>query len=148
MALGGGAYAVSLAKNSVKSKQIKDGAVRSQEIRDGEVALADTAAALRLRCPPPTLFVEGACLEPDARNAAADWFTAQQTCLSAGRRLPSVAELQVARLEVEIEQVEWASALDSAPPGVRAAAVTGAGAVATDPIGDLHRFRCVAPPLR
>ena len=37
VALGGGAYAAGLAKNSVKSKQIKDGAVQGKDIKDGAV---------------------------------------------------------------------------------------------------------------
>jgi len=37
VALGGGAYAAGLAKNSVKSKQIKDGAVQGRDIKDGAV---------------------------------------------------------------------------------------------------------------
>jgi hypothetical protein len=43
IALGAGAYAAGLPKNSVKSKQIKAGAVRSVEIRDGQVSSADVA---------------------------------------------------------------------------------------------------------
>jgi hypothetical protein len=37
IALGGGAYAVSIAKNSVKSKQIKDGAVKTKDLADNAV---------------------------------------------------------------------------------------------------------------
>ena len=38
IALTAGAYAAGLAKNSVKSKQIKDGAVQSQDLKDGAVS--------------------------------------------------------------------------------------------------------------
>ena len=41
VALGGGAYAVSLDKNSVKSKHIKDGQVKPGDIKDGGVRAAD-----------------------------------------------------------------------------------------------------------
>lgn len=43
IALGGGAYAISLGKNSVGSKQIKEGAVRSAEIKDKAVKGRDIA---------------------------------------------------------------------------------------------------------
>lgn len=41
VAIGGGAYAAGLAKNSVKSKQIKDGQVKTADIRDGGVTATD-----------------------------------------------------------------------------------------------------------
>src|SRR4051812_15136186 len=44
VALGGGAYAVGIGKNSVKSKHIKDGEVRSSDVQDGGIAAADVAA--------------------------------------------------------------------------------------------------------
>jgi hypothetical protein len=83
------------------------------------------------------------------RAAPRDWIAALQTCLSAGRRLPSVAELQVARLEpgVELETIEWTSALDASPPDVKANVVADVGLIASDPLDDLHGFRCVAPAL-
>ncbi len=37
LVLAGGAYAAGLARNSVKSKQIKDGAVKTAELADGSV---------------------------------------------------------------------------------------------------------------
>ena len=43
VALSAGAYAAGLAKNSVKSKQIKDGAVQSQDLKDGAVSGGDVA---------------------------------------------------------------------------------------------------------
>jgi hypothetical protein len=46
VALGGGAYAAGLGKNSVGAKQIKKGAVRSAEIKNGAVKRADLAPAL------------------------------------------------------------------------------------------------------
>jgi hypothetical protein len=44
IALGGGAYAATLANNSVKSKTIKNGQVKSADIGDGQVMSADIGA--------------------------------------------------------------------------------------------------------
>jgi hypothetical protein len=41
LALGGGAYALTLPKNSVKSKHIKDGQVKTNDLGDGQVTSAD-----------------------------------------------------------------------------------------------------------
>jgi hypothetical protein len=46
VALGGGAYAAGLGKNSVGAKQFRKGAVRSAEIKNGAVKRADLAPAL------------------------------------------------------------------------------------------------------
>ncbi len=148
IALGGGAYAVSLAKNSVKSKQIKNGAVKSKDVGNGQIGAADTAPALRLQCPPETRYLEGACIELAARSTES-WLAAMQTCVGADRRLPSVAELQGARLEpgINLATLEWTSALDASPPEVKANVVINNGLVASDPITDSHGFRCAAPPL-
>ena len=48
VAFGGGAYAVGLAKNSVKSKQIKDGAVKTAELGPDSVTSAKVAAGALL----------------------------------------------------------------------------------------------------
>jgi hypothetical protein len=49
-------------------------------------------------CPSGTLFHEGACIET-AKRATAGFPNAEATCLNAGRRLPTVAELQTFRLQ-------------------------------------------------
>jgi hypothetical protein len=46
IALGGGAYAVGIAKNSVGTKQLKDDAVVSQKVRDGSLSAADFGEGL------------------------------------------------------------------------------------------------------
>ena len=48
VAFGGGAYAVGLAKNSVKSKHIKDGAVKTAELGPDSVTSAKVAAGALL----------------------------------------------------------------------------------------------------
>jgi len=48
-------------------------------------------------CPSGKLFHGGACIETADRGTA-NFLNAEATCLRAGRRLPSVAELQTFRL--------------------------------------------------
>ena len=48
IAIGGGAYAAGLAKNSVKSKQIKDGAVKTADLATDSVTSAKVAAGALL----------------------------------------------------------------------------------------------------
>ncbi len=45
IAIGGGAYAAGLAKNSVGSKQIKDGAVKSRDVKDNSLTGKDIKVA-------------------------------------------------------------------------------------------------------
>ncbi len=129
IALGGGAYAITLKKNSVKSKQIKngqvktadladggvgavdladnavgaakiaDGGVGGAEIADGSVGLADAAPSLRLNCPAGTTYVAAACVETAVRQGFAQWHNAAADCRDEGRRLPSIDHLQAYRAE-------------------------------------------------
>src|SRR5262245_58876192 len=119
LALGGGAYAVSLGRNSVGSPELKPGAVKPQ----------DTAAALRLKCSRGTRYHEGACIEKRSRGAAT-FFDALTTCNGARRRLPGAAELVGFSREPGITLgsasqgvPEWTTELDSAPPEVKALVV-------------------------
>jgi hypothetical protein len=143
LALGGSAYAVGLGRNSVGSKQLKPGAVK----------LKDTSTSLRLKCPAGTRYHEGACIELAVRSTAA-WADAQAACSAAGRRLPDASELLGFAREPGItlgaaQPFEWTSGLDRNPPGLNAIAVLETGGTvspASDPVGDLHPFRCVANP--
>jgi hypothetical protein len=145
VALGGGAYAITLGRNTVGSKQLKPGAVKKK----------DTATSLRLKCPGGTQYHEGACIESAARGTAT-WFDALMACNGAGRRLPGPAELMGFAHEPGITvgpvpTLEWTLGLDDAPPEVKAPAVTEQGAnvlVATDPVDDVHAYRCVANARR
>ena len=146
LALGGGAYAISLGRNSVGSPQLKPGAVKLQ----------DTAAALRLKCPRGTRYHEGACIERGKRPAAT-FFAALSACSDAGRRLPGAAELLGFGREPGIrtgdtpDAPEWTTEIDSAPPEVKALVVSRVGSdllVASDPITESHGFRCVTNARR
>lgn len=59
-------------------------------------------------CPSGTLFHEGACIETINRDPAG-FPNAEATCLQAGRRLPTVAELQTFRLRQDLSGAEFTS---------------------------------------
>jgi hypothetical protein len=136
--LGGGAYAAfHLPRNSV----------RSRNIVNGQVKRADVSNALGYRCPSRTRYFEGACIETKARPAA-KWLDGLKTCTDAGRRLPSVAELDGFRLEPRISLVgfEWTSEYANS---ATATEETQLGVVSEDdndfaPISQSHSYRCVA----
>jgi len=145
LALSAGAYA--LARNSVKSKHIAPGAV----------SLSDTNDALRLKCRGGTRFVEGACVERTSRGP--DTFSnAEDACLDAGRRLPSVADGVAMSYEQGLTIAapgEWT--LDRyqyvVPPATTVQVATivdadPAGRIASQTIGSSMPYRCVAPPRR
>ncbi len=176
LALGGGAYAVSLGKNSVKSRNIaknavhasdiKRNAVRSSEIKnqqvrsadigngqvnsadiaDGQVGIADAANSLRLNCPGGTLFVEGACLETAARGSG-NLTTAIVTCRDLGRRLPSLSELQAARDEPGIDLTPGGNWADGGYGG-QGTAVNDSGNELGFGVSSTVAFRCVTTTLR
>jgi hypothetical protein len=77
----------------VTTGKIKDGAVTGAKVLDGSLTAADiSAATLTPNCPTGTVLAEGACFEVTPR-AAATYEAANDTCVLAGRRLPSAAEL-------------------------------------------------------
>jgi hypothetical protein len=59
-------------------------------------------------CPDGTLFHEGACIVTISRGPAA-FPNAEGVCLQAGRRLPTVAELQTFRLRQDLSGAEFTS---------------------------------------
>jgi hypothetical protein len=117
IALSAGAYAAGLPKNSVKSKQIKDGAVTTRDLKDGAVVdskIADGAvnggdvadgsidaadltpsvlSRLADGCPAGMTKVgDLICIDTQRRGAATDWGTAATTCANAQLRLPLPTE--------------------------------------------------------
>lgn len=138
VALSAGAYALS--RNDVKSKHIAPGAVK----------LSDTNDKLRLKCPGGTVLVEGACLEREARGTN-EWPVAVSTCVDAGRRLPSPAELISGRNEPRVgalhEDSEWTDDLAGSSP-TRVTVIAETGGYASSEDGVDRGYRCVAAPKR
>jgi hypothetical protein len=103
-------------------------------------------------CPSGTLFHEGACIETTKRSTAA-FPNAEGTCLQAGRRLPTVAELQTFRLRegqdfstAEYSSQAWTDTAGSTRPNVvMLVNPSGAQTPSTSFVGT-PAFRCVAAP--
>ena len=146
VSLGGSAYAVTaLDKNSVKSKHIVNGQVKERDTRNGHFAPGPKD------CPNGTRLVEAACIERTVRPADATYVDAQTACRNAGRRLPSVAELQSLRLRgVTLGRTggfpqELTSEIDYTGGDVYAQVVDSSGR--TDGwVTTAQPFRCVAVP--
>jgi hypothetical protein len=102
-------------------------------------------------CPSGTLFHEGACVETAKRGTAA-FPNAEAVCLQAGRRLPTVAELQTFRLRggqdfdtAEYTSQAWTDADGSTRPNV-AMLVNPSGTQTPTSVFAGAAFRCVAAP--
>jgi hypothetical protein len=112
IALGGTAIAVSVRRNSVGSPQLKQGSVRSGDIGNRQVSPIDTSRALGFQCPAGTQYVGGVCIELASRTAGSQRI-AEERCFGIGRRLPTVAELQLVRFSPGVSVAgggEWTSA--------------------------------------
>ena len=102
-------------------------------------------------CPSGTLFHEGACVETAKRGPAA-FPNAESVCLQAGRRLPTVAELQTFRLRegqdfdaAEYTSQAWTDANGSTRPNV-VMLVNPSGTQTPTSVLAGAAFRCVAAP--
>ncbi len=98
-------------------------------------------------CPSGTLFHEGACIETINRGPAG-FPNAEATCLQAGSRLPTVAELQTFRLRQDLYGAEFTSHVwfdangSSQTQKVMLVDQTGLQSVASGSAA----FRCVSAP--
>jgi hypothetical protein len=80
-------------KEAVTPSKIKNDAVTGAKVKDGSLTSVDLAAGtLTPVCPAGTVLTQGACFETTPR-VPTTYEGANDTCVSAGRRLPSAAEL-------------------------------------------------------
>jgi hypothetical protein len=92
IALGGASYAVTqLPANSVGSRQIKAHAVTKPKLAKSLVK------SLRLHCRSGTRAVFGVCFETKLRSPA-NFYNAAYTCEQRGGRLPTVGEIEAAKV--------------------------------------------------
>ena len=122
LALGGVSYAAvtingkNIKNRTVGAAKIKKNSLTGKEINEAKLgkvpaaALADNAThatdadtvggkaptSYKLSCPQDTTLAIGQCFETSLR-AAATWSSANKTCGSVGRRLPTLSELESAR---------------------------------------------------
>jgi hypothetical protein len=153
IALGGTAVALRVGRNTVGSTQLKQGAVRSGDIGNRQVKPIDTARSLGFDCPPGTRYLAAVCIEL-ATAPPADQPDAEEQCFLVGRRLPNVAELQLARFAGISLQAsgEWSSDyLTFNDPqdlwGVLVTPTESSTRIAPR-FSALFPYRCVAPPRR
>jgi hypothetical protein len=164
-----------LKKNAVTTSKIKNGAVTGPKINlatlgtvpsathatrataaDGAPPTGPAGGALKgsypnpelvgPACPAGTLYIEGACLETATRTTA-KLGGAIEACRDAGRRLPSVSELQAARDEPGIDLTSLGTWADGSYGG-SGLAVNDVGNELGWGTATAVSFRCVTTPLR
>jgi hypothetical protein len=169
ISLGGSAYAVSLSRNSVKSKHIAPKAVKSKQIAPNAVkgvdakessfakvpsaAAADNATAAGqvdghdAVCPASTFLQGGTCYDTNVRFAMSDWTFAAQACADAGGYLPSPSELlsirAVAGIDLGTSPAGHWSDSRSEDGGVNESmTVLDNGTLESEPVAGLNPVRC------
>jgi hypothetical protein len=181
LALGGVSYAAvringkTLKDRTVAAKKIKKNSLTGTEIKEAKLgkvplaALADNAtnathatdantvggqapSAFKLSCPQGTTLVIGQCFETSLR-AAANWSAANGACGAAGRRLPTLSELESARqnnvtVGVPPNNYELTSTFVFAnnPPTETIMAISPQGFRLTQTPSDTRPFRCIQSP--
>ena len=172
LALGGVSYAAvkingkNIKDRTVTAKKIKKNSLGGNEINEAKLAkvpaaaLADNASSLggqtaqsfKLSCPQDTTLVIGQCFETSLR-ADATWSDANGACGAAGRRLPTLSELESARLNnftvgVPPNNYEMTSTFVFAnnPPTETIRAISPAGNRLTLAPNQAKPFRCIQNP--
>jgi hypothetical protein len=175
LALGGVSYAAvkingkNIKDRTVTAKKIKKnslGGVEINEAKLGKVASAanaDTAAnantvggqapsSFKLSCPQGTTLVIGQCFETSLRPDA-NWSDANKACGAAGRRLPTLSELESARqnnftVGVPPNNYELTSTFLFAdnPPTEQVMQISPAGDRLHQPPSVAKPFRCIQNP--
>ena len=160
VALGGGAYAIKLKKNSVGTKQLKAGAVTERKLADnsvsgakvidGSVGIAEVNASLHLSCPGGTIYLQGACIETTQRHPEQVFFTTARNECGPSGRLPSVAELDALarRPGISWPGFEWTSnrSADDGSLPVTTVSDNGTLGINADSNSGFEPFRCVFEP--
>ncbi len=108
---------------------------------------ADKVDARSFECPAGTLFHEGVCIETTKREQT-DYTAAEAICLSEGRRLPSVAELQTFRSRpgTDFTVAEISNDLSPGQGGTQMTVVSGTfGSAGFTSFTSDFAYRCVVP---
>jgi hypothetical protein len=172
LALGGVSYAAvkingkNIKDRTVTAKKIKKNSLGGNEINEGKLgkvlsaASADTAAnantvggqapsSFKLSCPQDTTLAIGQCFETSLRTAA-NWKDANKTCGAAGRRVPTLAELDSARqndvaVGVPPNNYEMSSTVVFETAD-KYQAISPAGDLLKQLLTDARPFRCIQSP--
>jgi hypothetical protein len=172
IALGGVSYAAgkingnSLKDRTVGAKKIKKNVLGGTEINEGKLGRVPLAGAalnadtvggqgpqsFKLTCPQGTTAVIGQCFETELRPDA-NWSDANKVCGAAGRRLPTLSELESARqnnftVGVPPNNYELTSTFLFAdnPPTEQVMQISPAGNRLHQPPTTAKPYRCVQNP--
>jgi hypothetical protein len=127
---------------AVIGTKLQNNAVIGAKVADGSLTSADLASGtLTPSCPGGTILSQGACFET-AERAAVSYEAANDTCVAAGRRLPSAAELSGFTRKVQVIPAEERSGdLFATTTSFN---VKPDGSFAAVPFATVTAFRCVA----
>ncbi|MGB2850700.1 MAG: hypothetical protein WBC01_03440 [Solirubrobacterales bacterium] len=148
VALGGSAYAVQ--KNSVRSKNIVNGAVSGKDIRDGAVKGKHVnEGTLSFRCPSGTKKVIGLCFEAASSPAPTRWDDAIAACDVKGGYMPTVSQLVSAAAELgnvgTAGESEWVDSAYEDGGNRKALTVNATGNIAYRQQDAVRPYRCIKP---
>ena len=134
-------------KKAEKAKKKANAAQASADAAQGSADAAQGSADganSKLACPGGTSAVDGSCIETSARTAAT-FGVAETTCLGAGRRLPSIAELVSAFNKGIVGGPAEFTNLKYDDAGASEVLVVIGGAVNFSTPAIVTSYRCVAP---
>ncbi|HEX3323991.1 MAG TPA: hypothetical protein VHR65_02470 [Solirubrobacterales bacterium] len=131
-------------KESITTGKIKNNAVTGAKVADGSLTSVDlSATTLAPACPSGTVLSQGVCIETPARTSNT-FLNAIDTCISSGRRLPTINELiGFARKVQPLPATEWSGDLFSA---AAAFVVESNGTPNVKTFTEPQPFRCVGAP--
>jgi hypothetical protein len=175
LALGGVSYAAvkingkNIKDRTVTAKKIKKNSLGGNEINEAKLAkvpaasLADNAThatdantvggqaatSFKLSCPQDMTLAIGQCFETSLR-AADTWSNANKICGAAGRRLPTLSELESARnnnvtVGVPPNNYEM-SGSNVYEAGDKYYGIDPSGNLIREPLTNLRPFRCIQNP--
>ena len=148
VALGGSAYA--LKKNSVRSKNIANGAVTGIDIRDGAVKGKHVVeGTLDFACPAATSKVLGLCFESAPSPAPTRWADAIEACREKGGFLPTTSQLVSASAALGNVgtggESEWVDSAYEENGNQKALTVNATGNIVYRQQDAVRPYRCTMP---
>jgi hypothetical protein len=148
VALGGGAYAASVAKkNSVTSKSVRNGSIQGVDVGKDTLTggnINESSLNVLPTCPSGTTKAAGICFE-SAERGAQGLDSAMSTCGQANRYLPTVAELRTLHLVAGVS-VNGEQASDLGSDTNHSGLGADSGLSVSNDTGFGRAFRCAVVP--
>lgn len=136
-------------------KRLRSRAILGLGVAVAAVAIAagcgdddDDGGEAAASCPKGTEYHEGACIETKLRPKKLDWKASNKLCVSEGRRIPALAELQTFLPDSggDQKELEWTNLRYRAGSEELAGLVSGDGTIEIVPSTTKQVSRCVAAP--